>query len=112
MNLNSIYEILGSILIGNIIIKKIYCDGFQQDSHTITKIERNFILHVIKGDLGHIREVSRKWCKSEENEASSTKEAIYEHIDMEEQEKIKDFFKRVRVVTNLIAQNGKTISNQ
>jgi hypothetical protein len=27
----------------------------------------------------------------------------YEHIDMEEQEKIEDFFNRVRVVTNLIA---------
>jgi uncharacterized protein YabN with tetrapyrrole methylase and pyrophosphatase domain len=65
MNLNSIYELLGSIFIDSIVNKKINnCDGFQQDSHTITKIKGNFILHVIKGDdLGHIREVSRKWCK-------------------------------------------------
>jgi hypothetical protein len=36
----------------------------------------------------------------------------YEHVEMEDQEKVEDFFNRVRVITNSMAQNGESISDQ
>ncbi|PNX63345.1 retrovirus-related Pol polyprotein from transposon TNT 1-94, partial [Trifolium pratense] len=36
----------------------------------------------------------------------------YEHMEMEEDEKIEDFFNRLRTITNPMAQNGERITDQ
>ncbi|GAU38696.1 hypothetical protein TSUD_54440 [Trifolium subterraneum] len=36
----------------------------------------------------------------------------YEHVEMEEQEKIEDYFSKVRVITNAMTLNGEVISDE